>query len=148
MDDPDNTVSDCYVACVNTGAELEKVLDFSTYSTGIFTTSEATDKGATAAIKYMTQISKCRMVEFLGNLDNRASDLSFVSGMGVNFVLQAVMKDNSQLYLRYDEIMDAWNNSPDATTRWQKIGLSAQSFLTKSFAYSAPDRAASRPIYV
>ena len=148
MDDPSNTVSDCYVACTNTGTEIINSFDETTYTDGIFTTSEFTSKAAVAAIKYMSQMSKCRQVEFLQSLDNRFSDPGFASGMAVNFILQAFKKDNSQLYTSLDQIKTAWNDDTmDSATRWETIGQYAQAFLTKSFAYSAPDRAASRRTY-
>ena len=95
MDDPSNTDSDCYKACLNTGTEIVNSFDTSTYTDGSFTTSEFTSKGAVAMIKFMTQMSKCRQVEFVQALDNRASSLSFAAGLGVNTITQIVMVDNS-----------------------------------------------------
>ena len=45
LDNPDNTDSDCYTACSNTGTEIVNVLTFSGYDGGSFDASQFLDKG-------------------------------------------------------------------------------------------------------
>ena len=142
MDDPSNTESDCYVACETTGTQIINAFDTSNYDTATFTPSEFTSKLSVAAIKYMTQISKCRQVEFLQALNSRSSDLAFFAGTGVNVVVQALMFNNSNLYTSGKGLWTALKNKD-----YEGLGNSFQSLITQTINYSAPDKTPSSKVW-
>ena len=91
MDDPTDTTNTCYVATYNANINLATALTFSSYTGGVFTTSEFTNDMATFAVKYMTQVNQCRMVEMLEALNTRVNDPVFLYSTGVKLISQAAL---------------------------------------------------------
>ena len=90
LDDPNDTTSDCYKSCDDTSTTITSF--FSGYTSwNAITTTDIFNQVSVSSIKFLTQNADCKQTEFIQQLDNRFSDIAFLSGTGSNLVVQLVM---------------------------------------------------------
>jgi len=128
--DQTDTTTDCYKACAVTAQNIVKISDATYYTNGAYNLGDFYNKLNVLSIKFNTQFSECNYYDFMLMVDNRMSDLSFVSGSAVNMIVQAFFQD-SGLRKMFTELGSANGD-------YQVIGKAIQGFLSQLMSFEAP----------
>ena len=134
---PDKTTV-CYKACLESQTQVLKAFTLSEYVGSVWNLGDFNNHMQVFYIKLMTQMDKCSYNNYLNALDNRLSDLTFLSGMvtklGVETVQKYLMGQDTPTFKSVETIIEHFK-----TFDMEQVGMGAQLLFAKLVNYTSPN---------